>query len=269
MRRPARPDPVAAFEAETRADLRQRRWLTLHVLLLAALCTAGCWGLSAGLRALGVHSLLWRPVLAIALTWPLYLGLMALWARWLVSRDETDLGDLPDVSDAVLDLGEAALRGVARAARPPLSGQGGDFAGGGAQASFGDEGSALGELGGQALSGAAEALGDADEGAAVVVPLLVVVAVGLALASALGFVVFGLFGVDVLLGMAVEVAFASLGGALAWRARREGWLAHGLRRTAAPMAGLLASVAAAGALLQAWVPQAATWPQALHLLFGA
>ena len=102
MQRATRPDPVAAFEAETRADLRQRRWLTLHVLLLAGLCTALCWGLSAGLRALGVHSLLWRPVLAIALTWPLYLGLLALWARWLVSRDETDLGDLPDVADAAV-----------------------------------------------------------------------------------------------------------------------------------------------------------------------
>ena len=103
----------------------------------------------------------------------------------------------------------------------------------------------------------------------VVVPLIVVVGVAVALATALGFVVFGLFGVDILLGVAVELAFASAGGALAWRAQREGWLSHAMRRTAGPVAGALLALAVAGALLQHWVPGAGTWPQALRMLLAS
>jgi hypothetical protein len=118
-----------------------------------------------------------------------------------------------------------------------------------------------------AASGALDALGELGE-ADEAVPVLVVIGVALSLAAALGFAVFGLFGVDVLLGVAVELAFASMGGALAWRAQREGWLMHALRRTTAPVLGLAASTALAGALLHHWLPQARTLPEALRLLFG-
>lgn len=272
------------FEQATVADLKARRALRLHVLLLAGLCTALCWGVSAALLAGGLHSLLWRPLLALALTWPLYLGLLWLWSRWLISRDEASVGDALDLADGGLDLGQtvvdgvqAVARGALRTPRPPMPGAG-SFGGGGADAGWvppdlggalGDSaGDALGEIGGQALAGAGEALGAADDAAVVVVPLLVVLGVGVALAGALGFVVFGLFGVEVLLGVAVEIAFASLGGALAWRARREGWLTHALRRTAGPMGGLLLCVAAAGWALQTWLPQAGSWPQALRMLLA-
>lgn len=111
------------------------------------------------------------------------------------------------------------------------------------------------------------ALGSADEGVVVVVPLALVIGVALAIAAGLGLLVFGLFGVEVLLGIAVEIAFASVGGALAWRARREGWLRHALRRTFTPMLGLSAVTAAAGWALHHWLPQAHTVPQALRLLW--
>lgn len=257
------------FERDTVADLRERRWLRLHVLLIAAVTTALCWCLSAGLRAGGIESLLWRPLLAVLLTWPLYLGLLALWARWLISRDELDADPgLGESFGMAHDGAELLARGLGRLGRAPDLGSGGSFSGGGADGVLEAGADALGELGGQALSGAAEAVGGADDAAVVVVPLLVVVGVGLALATALGFVVFGLFGIDILLGVAVELAFAAWGGALAWRARREGWLAHALRRTAGPMGGLLLSLAAAGWALQTWLPQARTLPQALRLLFG-
>jgi hypothetical protein len=280
----SRRTPVAAwhearrFEQATREDLRERRWLRLHALLCGALTLALCWAVSASLRHWGVESMVWRPLAALLLTYPLYLAVLALWARWLISQDDSSLGDV-DPGDLVDAAGEAAgalARGTGRLAGAPLrSGGGGDFAGGGASASFdapdgalADFGDAAGGVVGKALSGAADALGDADEGAVVVVPLAVVAAVALALAAALGFAVFGLFGVDVLLGVAVELAFASVGGALAWRARREGWLAHALRRTALPVLGLALSVAAAGWMMQVWLPSAHTWPQALRLLFG-
>jgi hypothetical protein len=53
----------------------------------------------------------------------------------------------------------------------------------------------------------------------------------------------GLFGVEVLIGVAVEIAFASAGGALALKAQREGWLGHAVRRTLGPMASQLAGPA--------------------------
>lgn len=290
-----------AFEHETREDLRARRWLRLHALLLGGLTLGLCAAISAGLLRLGLESLLWRPLAALLLTYPLYLGLMGLWARLLLGR-EASAPEVPvRASDAVAEasadatggLIDALARGTVRVA-PPLSGGGGDFAGGGASAAFempgatGSTHSALadavnGVAGavGDAVGGVADAVGsavgkvtdvgsdsdDSDAGA-VVVPLLVVIGVTVALAAALGFAVFGLFGVDTLLGASVEVAFGSMGGALAWRARREGWLAHTLRRTAWPMLGLLGCVAVAGWLLQTWVPQAQTWPQALRVVFG-
>ena len=120
---------------------------------------------------------------------------------------------------------------------------------------------------GKTFEGVGGALDAADEGAVVVVPLLLVIGVAAALAAGLGLLVFGLFGVEVLLGVAVEIAFASVGGALAWRAQREGWLTHALRRTLWPMAWLSAVTAAVGWALHLWLPQAHTLPQAWRLLW--
>ena len=76
----------------------------------------------------------------------------------------------------------------------------------------------------------------------------------------------GLFGIEVLLGVAVEIAFASAGGALAYRARREGWLAHALTRTAWPLVALLMLVALLGGVVDVWLPGADSLPQAVRLL---
>jgi hypothetical protein len=241
-RRPA--SEAWRFEQATVAELRARRWLRLHVLLLGGVSLGVCWAVSRGLDAVGVDSLAWRPLLALWVSYPLYLGLLALWARWLLSREtgdggDIDAGDLVDAADQLIDAPGSVFR----------AGGGGDFGGGGASGDF---------------DGALDA---ADEGIVVVVPLMVVVAVAVAMAVGLGLLVFGLFGVEVLLGVAVEIAFASVGSALAWRAQREGWLSHALRRTFWPMLGLSAVIAAAGWALHHWLPQAHTVPQALRLLW--
>lgn len=253
-RRPSR-DEVDAFHFEqaTCADLCARRWLRLHVLMLGGVSLALCWAVSRVLDAVGVDSLAWRPLLALWLSYPLYLGLMALWARWLLSHDagavDVGPGDLLDAADGLVNARGSVFR----------TGGVGDFGGSGASGDFGGAG--------DVIDGVGEALGAADEGVVVVVPLALVVGVALAIAAGLGLLVFGLFGVEVLLGIAVEIAFASVGGALAWRARREGWLRHALRRTFAPMLGLSAVTAAAGWALHHWLPQAHTVPQALRLLW--
>lgn len=250
------------FERATVDDLRARRWLRLHVLMIGAATLALCWGVSRGLDALGVDSLAWRPLLALWLSYPLYLCLMALWARWLLSRDEAgvdvDAGALVDAADALVNAPGSVFR----------AGGGGDFAGGGASAGFDAPLDGAGEVVGQTVSKAVEASFEADEGVFIAVPLALVVGIGLGLAAGLGLLIFGLFGVEVLLGVAVEIAFASLGGALAWRARREGWLLHALKRTLLPMLALSMVIAAAGWALHHWMPQAHTVPQALRLLFA-
>ena len=106
----------------------------------------------------------------------------------------------------------------------------------------------------------------ADEAAIVLIPLALLLAVAAALGMLLGFAVVGLFGAEVLLGVAVELAFASLGGALAFKAQREGWLSAAVRRTAGPASAALCLLVLAGAAIDFWLPEARTLPHAVRLL---
>jgi hypothetical protein len=102
----------------------------------------------------------------------------------------------------------------------------------------------------------------------IIVPLAVVFGVAAVIAGALGFAVFGLFGVEMLLGVAVEIAFAAAGGALAFRARREGWLPHAASRSARPMLAFALLCIATGAAIDVLLPEANSLPQALRALLG-
>lgn len=233
------------FENHLRADLRERRWVRVHVACIGLVTFAVLWGLSHALLRAGVESMALRHGAALVGAYGVYLGLLWLWARWLLSRHEADV---PDVGGL-----EGPGGGAGGSARGP------DFQSGGGGASGNFDGS-------EVASTAAEVVGGADEGAIVLVPLALVVGAAVLLGAALGFAVFGLFGVEVLLGVAVEIAFASAGGALAFKARREGWLGHALRRTFVPMVVVLAATLATGLALAHWLPQAGTLPQALRML---
>lgn len=266
--------PTLKFERGVRADLRERRWVRFHVFLIGLVTFGTLWGVSHGLMVAGIDSMAMRHGLALVGAYLLYLGLLWLWCKWLLSRDEGPL----DFVDAGVDLSSSpsTARGSADVA-VFRSGGGGDFGGGGASASFdapggvGETLSAAADAGGSTVgkvaSAAAEAVGGADEGAVVLVPLALVIGVGVALSAAFGFAVFGLFGVEVLLGVAVEIAFASAGGALALKAQREGWLNHAVRRTVGPMAIVLAATVLTGVAIGHWLPEAKTLPQALKLMF--
>lgn len=259
---------AAQFERAVRADLMQRRWLRWHACWLGTVCFLSAWALSAGLMHAGIERLSLRWGLALAGAYLVYLVLLRLLCRWLLSRDEADA----DVQLDGIDLpsprpGEPAVPEV-------NAGGGGDFGGGGASGSFdvGEGGSAVGDLAsdaaGDVAGGVLEAAGAADEGIVVIVPLAVVVGVAVLIAGALSVAVFGLFGVNVLLGVAVEIAFAAAGGALAFRAGREGWLQHATSRTAYPLLMMLLLCVMLGAAIDHWLPQANSLPQAIRALRG-
>jgi len=248
-----RVSAAASFEHGVRRDLRARRWVRLHVLLIGLATFGVLWALSHALLRAGVESMALRHGIAIALAYLVYLALLWAWAKWLLSREQADG---PDLGGLDLTPGSSNPGGAG-----PCSGAGGDFGGAGASGDFG-------EAAGKAVSATVEAAGCADEGAVVLVPLALAVGVAVLLATVLGFAVFGLFGIEILMGVAVEIAFASAGGALALKAQREGWLMHALRRTALPMSVLTVLVVGAGLALARWLPQAATLPQALRMIFG-
>lgn len=272
---PASPRAAAlGFERGIRADLHRRRWVRVHVFLIGLVTFGVLWGLSHALMVAGVDAMALRHGIALVGAYAVYLGLLWLWCRWLISRDTGP----HDIGDPGVDLLSSALDGARSPGSPVFrSGGGGDFGGGGAGGSFdapdavGEAASASAEAGssaaGEVASAAVEALGGADEGAVVLVPVALAVGVAVALATVLGFAVFGLFGVEVLLGVAVEIAFASAGGALALKAQREGWLGHAVRRTVVPMAVVLAVTVLTGLAIGRWLPEAKTLPQALERLF--
>jgi hypothetical protein len=254
------------FEHRVRSDLRQRRWLRLHASLIGALTLAVAWATSHWLLLASVERLSLRYGLSFAVAYMALITLLYLWARWLLSRREAEL-EVPQGDGASGFSGGPNARSDPSPFEP---GGGGDFGGGGASGHFDGAADALGEGAakgaGEPAGATAEVLGAADEAAVVLIPLAVVLALAASLGALLGFAVFGLFGVEVLLGVAVEIAFASLGGALAFKAQREGWLAAALRRTAGPAFVMLVAVVGLGAALDHWLPQARSLPHAIQLL---
>ena len=119
---------------------------------------------------------------------------------------------------------------------------------------------------GEAVGSVLEVAGAADEGALVLIPLALAIGVALAIGTVLGFVVFGLFGVEVLLAVAVEIAIASVGGALAYKAGAEGWVMAAWRRTRIAALAALIGLMALGAAIDHWMPEARSLPQAVRLL---
>lgn len=242
----------------TRRDLKQRYWLRVHVFAIATLCLLALWLFSHSLMLLGVDSLALRYVIALPLAYGWYLLLLWLWAQMLVRRESPwDGADLP-----VPDGG-----GPPSAEGPSFGSGGGDFGGGGADASF-DAPDVLPEGAGNVVEGAGSLLDGADEGALVLVPLAVVVGAVLLIAGLLGAGVFMVFGVEVLLGVAVEVALAAVAGSWAYRGFAEGWLFTALRHTWRGAIAALVLAAVLGAVIDRWLPEARSFPHAVRLIAG-
>lgn len=214
----------------TRRWLQTHRWLRLHVGLIA-LCCLGClWLTGALLRWAGVDALSLRFGLSLAVSYVVYLGMLRLWAAYLLSRGE---GDAFDAAEAGYDIADAG-----------------------------------GSLGGRALDAVELATG-ADEGALILLPIAALVGMALALAALLGTGVTLLFGVEILMAVSVEVALAAFAAGLAWRHQRQfergGWLRCALRHTWVGALAFIVAGVALGAALDRWMPQAESLPHAVQL----
>jgi hypothetical protein len=251
------------FAQRVRNDLRARRWLRWHCFLIGLLTLLAGWACSHALMRLGADALWLRYGASFAVAYSALMLLLYLWARWLLSRGEAD--------GLQID-GGGSGGGSSSHSGGDLSslkaGGGGDFGGAGSGGSFDapDLPAALSDGAGDAVGGALEIAGAADEGAIVLIPIALVVGIALALGAVLGFAVFGLFGVEVLLAVAVEIAIAAVGGAIAYKAGAEGWLVAAWRRTAWPAVATLACVVLIGAAIDHWLPAARSLPHALRLL---
>jgi hypothetical protein len=214
----------------TRRWLQSHRWLRLHVGLLA-LCCLGClWLSGALLRWAGVDALSLRFGLSLAISYGVYLGLLRLWAAYLLSREDADLSDAAELGWDVAEAG--------------------------------------GSLGGRALD-AVELASGLDEGALVLLPIAALIGMALALAALLGAGVTLLFGVEVLMAVSVEVALAAFAAGLAWRHQRQfergGWLRCALQHTWAGALALLIAGVGLGAAIDHWMPAAESLPHAVRL----
>lgn len=251
------------WSQQLRQDLRSQYALRAHVFVIASLSLAGLLLVSALLRWAGIEALAWRYAAALPLSYLLYLGLLRLWADFLLGKRKWD-GDGLDLAPDVSGI----HTGGAHTGGGFSSGGGGDFGGAGASGDFSEAAADLDQetlsLSGKALG----AVGDADEGAVVAVPLIAVLAIMGLLAALLGTAVFMLFGVEILMTVALEVALASAAGGMAYRAERSGWLGRALGHTWRGALATLVLGVALGLAIDHWLPAADSLPQALHMLLG-
>jgi hypothetical protein len=182
-----------------------------------------------------------------------YLLFVRLWAGYMSRHTSSDssANDIP-TPDFPTGCGGSDAGQCAPAFEP---GGGGDFAGGGAQASF-DGSEATGEVGEKLLSGAAEVVGAADEGAVVIIPVLAIFALLMLAFTGAGLMLSLLFGVEVVLAVTVELAIAVTAGRTIYRVASEHWLHVALHLTWKPMLGVIACAMAAGFIADYFFPGA-------------
>ncbi len=232
---PTPPERSRAIE-RARQRLQAQGFARLKMALLVAL--TGGFGLlcSFVMLRLGLDAMALRYPLAVGLAWGCFLLLIWLWLR----TQAADWLDLPTDLPAPRPGGAAA---------PWRSGGGGDYAGGGASASF-DAPVADTSVG---LVGRWGDIGEAGDAAPVAVPLLALVA-GVAMAFASLYLVY-----------IAPLLFAEVlvDGALSYALLRHlrgldpnHWLAATVRRSALPFIATALFMAAAGAVMAWWVPGA-------------
>ena len=276
MSRQTRPRSSSWLRVQLSRDLQMRRrlqkrhWLRLHAALTGGLSLGAMSLLSVGLLHAGVNSMALRYGIALVCGYLLYLLLVRLWAGCMLSRD-WNAGDVP------IDAPGGGGRSTgADAASVWESGQGGSYAGGGASGSWEadapgviDSGQAFGELP-EAASSAVDIsdIGGLDEGAVVIVPVLLLFAALLVAVTGTGSLLWLVFGADLFLTVAVEVAFALLMARTLYVVERDGWLLAALRVSWKPLLGALVTAVALGAVADWAFPQADTLVQVLRALRG-
>ena len=253
---------VRLWETKLEQQLRTRYVLWMHGLWVGTLVLLTMWAASHVQMLLGSQSLALRYVITLGVGYISYLLVLRLWAAALLRRDSGQLDGNVDIG--LPDFG----RGDCGSSPSIKSGGSGDFGGGGATGDFsgpvspGSADSGVADF----ASGAFEAAAGADEAAIVVVPVVVVFLVGLAVVLGAGSLALLYFGWDVLLVVAVELAFSYAAARTAVRVAREGWLSAAVRLTYKPLLGALLCAVLLGGMLDYFLPSANSLPQAVRLL---
>ena len=267
--------------------LQQRYSLRLHGMLIGSFTLLLMWCTSHVQMVLGVDTLALRYLVTLSVGYLAYLLVLRAWAARLVRRRESSGdsggGDLPDLWPNGNSSGGGTSSGGGGGQMPLPRTGGGDFGGGGASGDFGggwtsglsnagsggsssasSDSSALGDL----ASGAADAIGSSDEGAVVVVPVVAIFLIGAALIFGAGSLAMLFFGWDVLLTVAVELAFSVATARAAVGVERQGWLTAAVRLTWKPLLGALACAVVLGATIDHFMPDVQSLPQAVRVLQG-
>lgn len=226
---------VQLWESAFERDLHRRHSLRTHGLLLGTCTLLLMWAVSALQMRAGNDSLALRYAVTLGVGYLGYLGLLRWWAQRLV-EGRTDIDpDIPDVLDLTSNHSAHVEAGDA---------------------------SAIGDLAG----GAFEAAASADEGAVIVVPVVALFLVGIALVAGAGALALLYFGWDALLAVAVEIAFSYVSARAAVRVAREGWLTVAVKLTWKPLLGALLCAVLLGAVIDRFMPQVNSLPQAVRVL---
>ncbi len=244
-------------------DLQQRHSLRWHGLCIGTLTLLGML-LAAWVQKLGgVHMLSVRYAITLTVGYGIYLLVLRWWAARLVSDEEepadVDPGDALDLGLDVADLARAVPRSSGtRMPEAPSLGDAADAT------DVADAGKGLGEWAGDALDG----LGSADEGAVVVIPVVAIFLIGAAILAGAGALAMLFFSWDVLLAVAVELAFSVAAARVATRVEREGWITAAVRLTWKPLLGALLCAVLLGATIDHFMPQVDSLPEAVRVLQG-
>ncbi|MFS2207895.1 hypothetical protein [Variovorax sp. Varisp36] len=227
---------VRLWETQVERDLHRSYSLRTHGILIGTFTMLLMWGVSAlQMHLLHVHSLAVRYLLTLGVGYLGYLLVLRWWARRLVEGREVDANvDAPDL----------------------------DFGGGSQSHASAGDGSGLSDV----ASGALDIAGGADEGAVIVVPVIAIFLICAAVVLGAGSLVLLYFGWDALLAVAIEVAFSYVSARAAVRVAREGWLMAAVRLTWKPLLGAVVCAVALGALLDHFMPQVNSLPEAVRVL---
>ena len=250
------------LEQHIRQQLHRRHVLWLHGVWIGLIVLLAMWAAAHVQMLLGNESLAVRYLITLSVGYLVYLLVLRVWAAALLKREfETlDVGGDIGVPDARF--------GGSKDVPVFKSGGGGDFGGGGATGDFSgastasDADNGIGDM----ASGALEAAAGADEGAIVVVPVVAIFLVGLAVVFGAGSLVLAYFGWNVLLAVAVELAFSFAAASTAVRVVREGWLSAAVRLTYKPLLGSLFCAVLLGTSIDVFFPAANSLPQVIQQL---
>ncbi len=225
------------WETQVERDLHRNYHLRTHGLLIGTCTLLLMWGVSALQMHAGVESLALRYFVTLGAGYLGYLLVLRWWASMLVRQNKPLNLDVPD--PGIGDWPSVTRRG----GRARCAAGVGDLAG-----------------------GALEAAAGADEGAVIVVPVVAIFLIGIAIVFGAGALALLYFGSEALLAVAIEVAFSYVSARAAVRIAREGWLTVAVRLTWKPLLGALFCAVVLGAVLDRFMPQVNSLPEAVRVL---